>query len=265
MFEPFNPYRVAACKNFRYRQYIRPENDDPNFVEPAKAIVSGRINDAWIDQFNRNMFPNKRLIKEIRANLFLGWLKARFPELRLVLVLRHPCSDALSRTLLGWRIDLDELWAQTDLMADFLAPFAQVMQAAEDDFERHVVLWCIENYVAFGQLSIDDCCIVYYERLCGQPQAETERLFRFLDKPLDTGVFSRLRQPPQLVREDSAIARGGDPIEGWRNHVSLERARRAMNIVHQFGLDAVYGLDSSMPNGEGAARLFGSARAGSRL
>jgi hypothetical protein len=256
MFEPFNPYRVPICHAFRYRQYLRPDDDDPRFVEPAHAIVTGRVRNAWIDQFNRAVYSRSRVIKEIRANLMLKWLKNRFPGLRIVLMLRHPCADANSRLQLGWSSHLDEMLAQSALVDDHLAPFVAAIERARSPFEKHVFLWCIENYVALRQLASGDAHLVFYENLCVRPKTEVESLFAYLGRPIVPGVFRRLARPSELVREESAIRTGGDLVEAWREHVPPEAIDSAMRIVALFGLDAIYQAQVSLPDVEGARSLL---------
>jgi hypothetical protein len=258
MFEPFFPARVPECRHFAYRQYLRTGDLDPAFVTPARCIVSGRIRNDWIDQFNRKVVSRKRVIKDIRANLMLGWLKRRFPEMRIVLVLRHPLADANSRLALGWRSHLDELARQPDLWSDFLAPFSSVIESARTDFEKHVVLWCVENLVPLRQLSGDAVHLTFYENLCERPDLEIQRLFDFLGLPIRREVFARSRQPTSLTREESAILRGGNPIEAWRAGVSTEQRDKGMEIVRAFGLDVLYG-EGSLPNID-AAFAFASTK-----
>jgi|SRR5579864_1804529 len=257
MFEPFNPYKVSICANFRYRQYLRPQTTDPRYVEPARAILTGRVKNDWIDQFNRRVFSNRRVIKEIRANLMLRWIKTQFPEVRLVLMLRHPCADANSRLHLGWQSHLDELLAQPELVQDFLSPFEDAIRSASTEFEKHVFLWCIENFVALRQLQPDDAHLVFYENLCEHPKREIERLFSFLGQPVEPAVFRRLAQPSELSREESAIVRGDSLIDSWRHQVSPDASKRAIEILALFGLDGLYTLETSMPDVPRAERMLG--------
>ena len=257
MFEPFNPYRVQACASFRYRQYLRPDDDQRRFVDPARLILTGRVENEWIDQFNRALVSSTRVIKEIRANLMLKWLKRHFADIKLVLMLRHPCADANSRLHLGWQSHLDELLGQEDLIADHLAPFVGPMRAAASDFERHVFLWCVENYVPLRQLDRSDVHLVFYEHLCVTPHAEVEQLFAFLRREVEPAVFERLAQPSELTREEGAVVTGGSLVEHWRTFVTPAAAQRAMEIVALFGLDKIYSLDTSMPNAASALDMLG--------
>lgn len=258
MFEPFNPYKVALCAGFRYRQYLRPDNDDQRYLGPAERILTGRASGAWIDQFNRAVVSRSRIIKEIRANLMLKWMKRHFPEIRLVMMMRHPCADANSRLRLGWQSHLDELLAQDDLVHDHLEPFVGAMRSAATQFERHVFLWCVENYVPLRQLEDGDVHLVFYENLCETPKREVERLFAFLQKPVGPAVFRRLGQPSELSREESAVMSGGSLTDSWRRQVEPSQARRAIEILAMFGLDAIYSLDTSMPDVAGAEALLAS-------
>src|SRR5271166_3116404 len=53
LFEPFDHNLVALAVNFTEHQYLRPDDDDPHFLKPAQAILSGRIRDDSVDQYNR--------------------------------------------------------------------------------------------------------------------------------------------------------------------------------------------------------------------
>jgi sulfotransferase family protein len=256
MFEPFHPYKVPLCAGFRYRQYLRPENQDDRFCGPARAILTGRIRSDWIDQFNRRLFSKRRIVKEIRANLLLKWIKTQFRPVKIVLVLRHPCADASSRLHLEWQSHLDELLSQDELVRDHLAPFAGEIEQAKTQFEKHVFLWCIENFVPLRQFAPGDWHVTFYENLCERPRFEIDRLFAFLERSYDRRIFGALKQPSELSREESAIVRGGSLVDSWRRVVSEEQRRRALDIVKLFGLDAIYG-DRSTPDVEAVRELHG--------
>ena len=81
IFEPFYKKKVGICKNFDSKQYIRESSNDKKNLEPVKLILSSKVKSKWSDRFNERIFTNKRLIKSIRANLFLKWLHLNFPNL----------------------------------------------------------------------------------------------------------------------------------------------------------------------------------------
>ena len=121
-------------QGWNIRQYLRYNDHHSKFLKPATAILSGKIRHEWIDKFNRRIFSRRRLIKDIRAQLFLKWIKYNFPEIPILLLLRHPCAVANSRLKLGWGATLNDFLVQEALMDDFLNPFKKEIQSAHNMF-----------------------------------------------------------------------------------------------------------------------------------
>lgn len=256
VFEPFHPGHVALCSHFPWRKYLRPGDDEARWLEPTRAILSGQIRGPWVDAHNRRLVSIRRLIKSTRANLFLGWLHAHFPELPLVLLLRHPCAVALSRRAKGWSTRLEGLLSQEALVEDHLAPFVDAMQAAESDFEKSVFLWCVDAYVPLRQLGPDALHVTLYEELHLGPEQELDSLFAFLGLPWDERALREIGRPSLLSRPDSAVIAGRDVVRDWRGKVTPDEAARAEEILALFGLGWIYGPDG-IPVPGAAERCFG--------
>ena len=255
VFEPFNPGRVDLCEHFRRKQYLRPDDRREEYLGPAREILAGRIRDPWTDRFNTRLVARRRLIKDIRANLLLGWMRANFPEVPVVLLLRHPCAVAASRLALGWKDNLWETMDQEDLVEDFLLPMEDGIRASRDAFERHVYSWCIENYVPLRQFGPGEIHLAFYENFLSCPEDEIRRLFAFLREDFDGRVFRALRRPSPLSRKGESPS-----TEAWRHHVTDAQLERSAEILGLFGLDRVYG-EGAMPDPSGArALMVGGAR-----
>ena len=156
--EPFHPHRVKLVRDFQYIQYLRPENLDSRYLEPARALLSGRIRNKWTDSHNRKLFARKRLIKDIRAQFLLKWIHSNFPGMPIILLFRHPCAAAHSRFKLGWckedlgeRTDIEVCLSQKELMEDFLRPFKENIENAKSEFEKQIFFWCMQYYVPLKQ------------------------------------------------------------------------------------------------------------------
>lgn len=255
VFEPFYPDRVGICQSFRRKQYLRPDDEREEYLEPARTILSGGLRNGWTDRFNRKHVARRRLIKDIRANLLLGWMQANFPGMPLILLLRHPCAVTDSRLKLGWQDILDDTMEQDDLVEDFLRPFEAEIRAARTPFERSVFLWCIENYVPLRQLEPGSIHVSFYELLCARPEDEVRRLFAFLGKDFDDEVFRGMKRPSSLSRRESAVVLGERPVDSWTSAVSDDRRERAVEILSLFSLDRIYG-EGPMPDPEGARELM---------
>ena len=255
IFEPFDANRVEICQKFRYRQYLRPDNQEKAFLEPANAILTGKIKSTWTDRLNKKLITNKRLIKDIRANFLLKWLKVNFPELKIILLLRHPCAVANSRMKLKWPTNLNIYLLQSQLMQDYLNPFQQYLQDSqtryklnqEDIFENTIFSWCCQNYVPLKQFKLDEICVIFYENICMNPKVEIQKMFDFLGKTYEEKVFENLEKPSKVTRNDSPIRTGENLTNSWRNHISDEQITRAVEILSLFGLDKIYS-EKSLPH-----------------
>ena len=246
MFEPFFPQKVAVCRNFRYRQYLRPNDSNPDLKSAARTILTGRVRNRWIDQYNKCFIAKKRLIKDIRANLMLKWIHVNFPDLRIVVLMRHPCAVATSKLKSGWGTHLDEFLNQPELMTDHLSPFRNTIESAKDDFEKHIILWCVENYVPLRQFAPGEVHYTLYERLCVEPEMEYERLFGFLGRALDKKHLAAVRRPSVMSQKNSAIVKGESLVDSWRKFIDPAQAQKASDLLSLFGLSAIYDA-RSMP------------------
>lgn len=255
MFEPFHSNYVDICKNFNYRQYLRPENTDEQFLKPASQILTGKIRDKWIDRFNRKFICKGRLIKDIRANLLLKWLKTQFPELKIVLLLRHPLAVVNSRMKLGWGSNLKFFLAQDDLIKDYLEPFEKEIRGAKTEFEEQVFAWCIENYVPLHQLKQDEVHVAFYEDFITNPKETIMKLFSFLDIKFKDKILKRLHIPSAEVRKESAILTGENLTDKWRNNFTEEQIKRAIEILSLFGLNQLYS-NQSLPNPKNVFKIL---------
>lgn len=246
IFEPFWGKQVPFCKSFNEKPYLRATNADPQFLEPARRIVHGAFRNEWTDKFNTHWIYRYRLIKDIRANLFLYWLHTHFPTVPIILLMRHPLAVIASQLQQGWKLKRKYFLHQPDLMTDFLTPFADTLTNCTDEFDILVLRWCVENYVPLKQFQPGTLHLVFYEELLHDPEREIERLFRFLGRPITAGVFAQFQRPSAVTHQDSVIHTGGDTTSAWRNTFSSAQIQRAIDLLRMFGLDRIYD-DSPMP------------------
>ena len=259
MFEPFHSKKIPILKEWNYRQYLRRENRDKRFLEPATIILNGRIRNEWIDQFNTTFLVRKRLIKDIRANLFLRWIKQNFPEIPIILILRHPCAVANSKLKLGWDTHLNDFLMQEDIIVDYLRPFKDAIEAAAnmDMFDKHIFMWCIENYIPLKQFNQGEIFVVFYENLCRNPQKEINDITSFIGVQFSTRALEVAAIPSSLSRKDSVIFSGTNLIDAWRNDINEKQISRAVAILQIFGMQTLYG-EGNVPlvNGKDAMKAL---------
>ena len=251
VFEPFHPGKVEAFRGFRSKQYLRPTDRREEFLAPARRVLSGEIRNSWMDRGGA-LVARRRLIKEVRANLLLGWMAENFPGMPIVLLMRHPGAVVSSRLALGWRDNLDETMGQEELIEDHLLPMRAEILAARDPFERHLFLWCIDNYVPLRQFPPGGLHLCFYENLILDPEPELRRLFAALGRNFDEKALHRINHPSSTSRRGAS---GDRAVDGWRRGVTGRRLERALEILGLFGLDRVYG-EGPLPDPSGARDLM---------
>jgi len=252
VFEPFDPGRVALAVNFGDHTYLRPSDDDPHFLAPARAIVTGLVREHFVDQHNRKIICGSRIIKEVRANLFLRWLYEHFPGMPIVLTVRHPFAVAASRGKTGVDIDLRAQYlSQPALVEDFLARYVDVMENCATKFERHVASWCVEIGVPLSQFQNGEICTVFYEHLVTEPERVLARVFAYVKRPFDPRVCRGLTKPSSTTLSANELTRtwsdGAKKVtQAWQDRITPAQIGRGLAILEAFGLRDLYG-EGPMP------------------
>jgi hypothetical protein len=261
VYEPFLPFYFSGKLQFPESLYMRPSCRDPRFVEPVKRVVDGRFRiDSWTDAYNRIGVYYRRLIKDVRTNLMLGWLRSLYPKMPIILIVRHPIPAVLSQSKLGendpnWERSIDEFLGDADLVTDYLRPFEAALMQCRDQLDVKFACWCIENYVPLKQLGAGEVHLVFYEDFLANPECEVERLFRYLDQPVDPKAGQQLKKPSNTARDHSACITGEDPLRAWMARATPEQIERGLYWLSVFGLTDIYS-DGPMPNSKRAFEML---------
>lgn len=243
MFEPFHSEKVCAFSQFHYFQYMRPEDSNPALWSYTRKVLTGNIRNPWIDREVDCIYPQYRLIKEIRANLFLKWLHLTFPEVPLLFIIRHPCAVVLSRLKAEWATDSDmeAMLAQPQFVDDFLSDKMDVIQSAKTDEEKHAVIWCIQHLVPTKQFQPDELQVLFYENLCLQPEVEIPKIFQAVGQDYQDSVLEHSAKPSTMTARNSAIMTGEDKVRRWKEQLSEKQIDQILAVVRAFELDYIYG------------------------
>ncbi|MFW6015993.1 MAG: sulfotransferase [bacterium] len=257
MFEPFHSKNVKCFMDYNNRHYIRPDKNDDELNNIVKKILSGNIRNLWTDHYNKKFISRKRLIKDIRINLMLKWIRNNFPKLPIVFMMRHPCAVVNSRLRLGWGNPIAELLTQNNLYEDYLKKYKTVINNADTKFERHLIFWCLENYIPLKLLNDnDDLYIIFYENLCIYPEQEIKNLFNYLNINYNEEVQKKVVQSSKMSRKGSAINTGNNLLSNWKKDINNEQIEKFLKIVEVFGLNKIYSEDIMPHNQSNILKLY---------
>jgi hypothetical protein len=252
IFEPFDSRRVPQAAVLPLRPYARPDGSYPSWELFVRQALLGKVQNEWTTQQGRRWWTTKRLVKEIRANLMLGWLSERFRP-RIVFVTRHPCAVVLSRLKLEWDTHLDVFLSQPQLVADYLEPYLPLIREIDGrqngrqaTIQKHAVMWCVENLVPMRQSPHYDWFFCAYEQMYVDPEAEAMRVLRQVG--LRHSWFTRraMYQISNVTRPDSALVGARNPLTDWQQQMTAEDIDTVLELVQAFDI-RLYGADA-MPD-----------------
>lgn len=241
VFEPLHTTRVAEVPGSNQDcsfpgTYLRPDEEAAEWESFFERVFLGTIENRWTRQdwrskptrYGASLLPDsitlrlarrryrgeaarasRRVIKIIRGNLLLGWLRRRFAP-ATVLIIRHPCAVVASRLRHRWPESLDGISGQPKLIADHLAAFHDTIASADDPVRRMTVLWCVENLTAIRAIG-------------GDPHAWVGSYESFVDAPREQ--FSRLRDRLGL----GASERANRVAARWTSNPSRKTLRQRRN------------------------------------
>ncbi|MDA3951735.1 MAG: sulfotransferase [Spirochaeta sp.] len=260
LFEPFNPGVSRQLDSIVLNQYLSPDQKHPELDKHLADIFSGRFHEARWERA-RSALYYRVLVKDIYANLFAYWAQTRFPELKIVLILRHPFAVATSKLNVSHWFPKSKpvlLLEQENLHKDFLGPYEDLIRRVdrEGDFALNQVLnWAIINTMPLRQFAPHQIHVTLYEALMEEPRRELGRIFTFLDPDqppqpvtfsqhiIDKPSSSTVRHKPDGPQQILPEARP----EKWEKTLSQRQIRQGVKILDAFGLSRLYN-DSPLPN-----------------
>jgi len=262
MFEPFHPLTAEEIQEIGYYKYIRPEYKDEAFYNLASKVFSGKFYHPRVIRGGRSQ-SRHLLIKDIFGNLLIKWVCRYFPRIKKILIMRHPFATALSKQKLkdwDWMTEPVQFFDQPELFQDWLKPYEELIRNTKSFFEKQVLIWSIVHFIPLRQLDRREIYLVFYEQLCSHPENELKRLQSYLygfdrEEDLDPKLIEKIKEPSFTSRADSAINRGGNLCDVWRDELSDSEIDKGVEILRAFGLDRIYNRNL-MPDREAADSIL---------
>ena len=261
MFEPLNQERVGVVSNFNKRQYLRPEKDYDYHDNSLKKILSGNVKGYWIDHYNNKLITQKRLVKFVRGNLLLGRIKNLFPEIPIVLLIRHPFSVASSHVKRGWTANFHLLYFnQNELMEDYINPHKEYLSNLKTHFELQIAMWCIDNMIPMNQFRDKEIYVCFYEFLLEKPEEEIKSIFNHINKPFNAQVMNVIKKPSRISSTESTVKNfSNEKLATARiDNLSEKEIEDGTAVLKHFGLEKLYNLETNSPNKVELLKLLNS-------
>lgn len=250
LFEPFYPKKVKQVNSFLPRQYMSPNEKYEKKDIIISNIIRGNIRSSWIDQMNKPGIYTKRIIKDIRINLMINHIHKQHPKIPILFLIRNPCAVANSRIELNWNTHLDEILKQRKLFEDYLYDFKIAIKNVNlygNNFEKQIMLWCIENYLPIVQFKNNGILILRYEEICIEYEKTVNRMFNYLGIRYSPIVEEESSRPSQMTQRYSEIDSNENKIIRWRKNITKDDIKKAKEILELFNMNNLFTDDLNYP------------------
>lgn len=244
IFEPLMPRWNSVIRNltgwhapehFGSSYYLRPGDSHPRWRAHLESILQGRFRNYWTDHERVTYFPDRYLIKFIRANLMLGFLAKEFAP-RIVYVVRDPCAVVASRIANGWPVCIRDYLEQPDLVADFLEPYTRRIAMEDSLVGRHAIAWSIENRVAQRDLGGLPHLTIDYDAVLDDRRQLLAQLSGFFRMDPASSECVLTDRPSRKAHR--RLVRGSRNNSPKSNSCQLDREdqRRVLHWAEEFGV-----------------------------
>lgn len=284
VFEPLHPLHIPGAAAHA-RRYVAEGDEEPELYQLLSTYFYRPFHSLWADYrvVRRRLLPApgallsparlrrtvsyartsqehlllyrkkrrrpERLLKCVRANMMLGWIRRRF-DARIVFLIRHPAAVVLSqmRALRSWRPQqtVEQYRQDEKLLAQLDEPTRRLLFGPLSDFEALTLAWCIENTVALRQAAAGNIPVVHYETLLelGAPEWARLRLALELPEMPDEGLVARPSQQAHggKVRDAGLLSR----YALWREELEPAAAAAMQKILDITGV-TIYNTMESLP------------------
>ncbi|MGO9646401.1 MAG: hypothetical protein ACLPY5_16835 [Candidatus Bathyarchaeia archaeon] len=259
IFEPYFPEKVPEYK-LKFRQYLRPDEVNPAFRSFTEHVLTGRIRNGWTDSHNRSLIANGRIVKEVRASLFLKWIRNNFRNVTILYMLRHPCAvvDSWNRAGFQPSFDIECMLEQKVLVKDYLDRYMPILRTANTDIAKMAFVWCIDQVVTLNTMEHQDYLVTTYEDLWLKPNDELKLIMEYIGARDVEPQFDARSIISDTVGRDSAILANRNPLEAWRSSLTEHQIETVLEIVRKFSLDVIYD-DNPLPHNDKLASLLETA------
>ncbi|MBT8123606.1 MAG: sulfotransferase [Gammaproteobacteria bacterium] len=254
MFEPLHPakhlkYLKASDLGFIGR------NGEPNAlaISYIDDVLRGNCRGLWMDKYNRAHFPKTRLIKEVRANLFLSWIASQYPGLKLVHMIRNPFLVAASQ-LKGyqrygsWSPSLSDIkkddWIAQRLPTDLSDSLAE--SESYSFYGKIFIRWLVENYIVLADLSKHDGKVAVYENLRKNSAEILPLIYNYLGLDWNNDKLNTIEVPSAMSRENETFAKGDGYISAIKQKLSTSEQKKLDALLVSAGFGFYLGSVDSL-------------------
>lgn len=243
--EPLFYRRLPALEKYfgtSSRPYRAPDAArEPGLDKLLAEVLTGRLLQAGsVFRTPSQLWPFLRhrgvIVKEVRGHLLVPYVRKRFPELPVIVIVRDPRAVAASQMRHG-----SEVWGSAaGLSASYDPLFGERPDLRPPEGEvsavgASVMRWCVEHaYLESRPEEIAGVHLVRYEDMLSDPEGELRRLSAFLGAPISRDVGWTLGGPSRSSKYGSNILDGTDPVTAWESRLDERDKQTSAELLAHY-------------------------------
>ena len=174
------------------------------------------------------------VVKSVHAPLAAEWLKTEFPDLTVVVIVRHPANILASWLELGLADRDRRLDERSDVRRTWLEPWAVRLPGA-DPIQRAAWQVCLLQSALLDQAGRHATWhLVEHEVLCRDLEGQSRALADRLQLPWSGDVSDHLRASDRPGTAYSLARRAVEQPERWRERLPREARIRLADVIVEF-------------------------------
>ena len=249
----FEPDLELVNRFSKYRDiYLPPDAEDPILENEINKMFLGnvcteyQIAEKGLRELVKTPFCNTVLLKWVWLCNALEWFGRRFPDVKVVVVIRHPVGQFLSWQQRDWtpEFSLGRLLEQKPLMEGPLAPYAESMRAKSSYWRQAGSYWGAVTYMLW-KANLPGKILREHEWYCGDASSRIHWLIDSLELQWDERIEEFL-SPGRMVKSGPGYGERRDPkreVHKWKGKVSDSDLRELQSGIKEFGLPFFPDLD----------------------
>jgi LPS sulfotransferase NodH len=253
IFEPLDPRNSARYRQLMAwpahapsstlrRHYLRPSECAPQWADFWQQVLQGHVRTYLTDYDRTSFFPQRFLIKSIRANMMLGFVDEHFHP-PIIFLSRHPgavINSMFYRVRASWPASAQAILRQEKLVADHLQPWVRQVEQVQDGFEAQALWWALENRVGSRQMHGREYFHIFYEDLALRPRQTMDALLRWLGAPpeaLPQAMFQRLSRMTSVTQRQSVEDDAMKRLSAWQRELSTDEQRIVLQWAERLEIE----------------------------
>jgi hypothetical protein len=200
---------------------------------------------------------NRRIIKFIRANLLLGWMREQFPEAKIIYLLRHPCAviaSKMKRRDKYWNFNdemqqgiLHRYLSDEQLKIEYRRKMGIVVPVPSCEVSGHAFMWCVENVLPLAQARENEGVMtLFYEDLVASPDRELARIKNHLLLDHVPNAVDLSKPSLESSKEIRKKVVTSVDLHRWQGHFDRAQLHQIGSMLRMFHIDC-YHVEHPLP------------------